>query len=106
MPEALVILAKSYYNLVNYNQAINELEEWLEYGEDVKQEHIPLLPEIYYYLALSYSNIPEGSCKALDNFRIIKSNYQDTEFYKSGGISADIEQKIAESEKACNGNVK
>lgn len=106
MPEALVILAKSYYNLVNYNQAINELEEWLEYGEDVKQEHIPLLPEIYYYLALSYSNIPEGSCKALDNFRIIKSDYQDTEFYKSGSISADIEQKIAESEKACNGNVK
>ncbi len=101
MPEALLILAKSYCNLGNYKEAIAELDEWLEYDEDIKQRNADLLPEVYYYLALSYLSTAEGFCKALENFRIIKNCYRDTEFYKSNGISADIEQKIAECEKAC-----
>lgn len=101
MPETLFILAKSYYNLGNYNEAITELDEWLEYDEDIKHRNSDLLPEVHYYLALSYLNSPEGFCKALEIFRIIKNCYLDSNFCKTKDISADIELKIAECEKAC-----
>jgi outer membrane protein assembly factor BamD (BamD/ComL family) len=102
MPDVLLLLGECYYKLGRYNEAIGELEEWLEYGEDVKQEQIALLPEVYYYLALSYYNILEGSCKALEYFTIIKDRYYDSGYYKTKEISSDIEQKITECEKTCN----
>ncbi len=106
MPEAFVILAKSYYKLGSYNEAIAELEKWLTYSETIKEHNFNLLPEVYYYLGFSYSKIPGDACKALENFRMLKNKYRESEFYRAKGISSDIEQKISDCEKACNSILK